>query len=310
VVVTRILCASFLVAVASLSGVLEGARGYDASGRPWPGGVIRYYNAATDQAWAVRRAVDAWNASGAAVRFVPVPAAQAQLRIEHFPRVPCTINAEATVGYARNPRVYIFQRNERSPYCNSYMAAEAITHELGHVLGLEHEEHGCALMNPTGMLQGPSLCAKAKPWQWRCRLLTADDVAGAVALYGGSPRPQVGPRDCDLYRGLRAPTHVEIAATAAAGRFEVSFRRPPSIGIPAFLVDGRAEQETFVTGDLGGRCPTDAHAFARQPWHVPPGGWEHTYVMLSPGTYCLVVWGIDGFARPSPQPAKLWVRIP
>ena len=113
--------------------------------------------------------------------------------------MPCTINAEATVGYGQNARVFVFQRDERSPYCNSYMAARAIAHELGHVLGLGHETRGCSLMNPTGTLQGPSLCPKARLWQWRCRLLTGDDVAGAVALYGGTARRESGPRDCDLY---------------------------------------------------------------------------------------------------------------
>ena len=58
-------------------------------------------------------------------------------------------------------------------------------------------------MNPSGTLQGPELCPKAKVWQWRCKLLTRDDIAGAVALYGGAARGQAGPSDCDLYRGDR-----------------------------------------------------------------------------------------------------------
>ena len=86
------------IVVFALSGSLP-ADAYVARGRPWPGGVIRYYNAASDQAWAVKRAADAWNASGARLRFVATSAAQADVRIEHFPGVACTINAEATVGY-------------------------------------------------------------------------------------------------------------------------------------------------------------------------------------------------------------------
>src|SRR5262245_26136848 len=81
------------------------ADAYVAEGHPWPGGVVRYYNAAPDQAWAVKRAVTAWNSSGAKVKLVAAPASKADVRIEHFPRVSCTINAEATVGYSYNARV-------------------------------------------------------------------------------------------------------------------------------------------------------------------------------------------------------------
>src|SRR4051794_9427775 len=81
------------------------ADAYVAHGRAWPGGVIRYYNAAADQAWAVKRAAATWNASGARVRLVAAPASQADVRIEHFPGVNCTINAEATVGYGPKARI-------------------------------------------------------------------------------------------------------------------------------------------------------------------------------------------------------------
>src|SRR5262245_4210066 len=152
----RWLCACALAALALGVAVLsDGAAAYVGAGRAWPNGVIRYYNAAGDQDWAVRRAVAAWNASGARVRFVAVPAPQADVRIEHFPKISCTINAVATIGYAPNARVYVFRRDQGSPYCNSYTAALAIAHELGHVLGLGHETRGCSLMNPEGTMQGP-----------------------------------------------------------------------------------------------------------------------------------------------------------
>lgn len=310
VVLTRFLCAAVLVAVAASSGALENARGYNVSGRPWPGGVVRYYNAAPDQAWAVQRAVDAWNSSGAALRFVAVPASQAQLRIEHFPRIRCTINAEATVGYARAARVYIFRRDDRSLYCNAYGAATALAHEFGHVLGLDHQQRGCALMNPVYTLQGPALCPKAKDWQWRCRLLTSDDVAGAVALYGGVVRPQTGPRDCDLYRGMHAPMELKIASTTVPHDYQITFRRPASVAVPVFLASRRWEPESFVAGiTTGGRCATDPHLYARREWRATPGALQSMDVLLEPGTYCLAVWGVDLFGRPSVRPAQLRIRI-
>ena len=308
---SRLLCASALALLLLGAALLgAGAQAYVGQGRPWPGGVIRYYNAAPDQAWAVRRAVSAWNTSGARVRFVAVPASQAQVRIEHFPGAPCTVNSGATIGYRPNARVWVFRRDHSSPYCNSYMAALAIAHELGHVLGLGHETRGCALMNSKTTLHGPLLCPKAEPWQWWCRLLTPDDVAGAIALYGGAARPESDPRDCDLYPGMQAPTDLEVTSTEAAHEFRISFRRPPSVAVPTFLFAERTTQpESFVTAAIPNRCPADAYKFSRHQWHATPGELEQTYMYLPTGTYCLTVWAVDSFSRPTPRPTMLWVRI-
>src|SRR5581483_3533781 len=205
------LAASLVLVALALAGTADG---YVGAGQAWPDGVITYYNDARDQAWAVKRAVDAWNASGARVRFVAAGPRSAQVRIEHFPGVSCTVNAEATVGYGPNARVWIFRRNDSSTYCNRYVAAQLLAHELGHVLGLGHESRTCAVMNPVNTLQGPARCGKARPWQWRCRLLTADDVAGALALYGGAARVQAGRSACDLYRAIGAPADLTVEQTS------------------------------------------------------------------------------------------------
>lgn len=304
-----LLFALLALAAAALGVLATHADGYVATGAPWPGGVIRYYNAATDQRWAVEKAVEAWNLSGARVRFVPVPAAQAQLRIEHFRTVSCTINSSATIGYTRSARIYIFKRDERSAYCNSYMAAQTVVHELGHVLGLDHELRSCARMNPDLTLQGPSLCAKAELWQWRCQLLTPDDVDGAIALYGGTRWPQRGARDCDIYAGSNSPADLAVSWTEAPEHVRVTFRRPASVAVPYFLARQRKDPEAFVVGATTKRCATDAHAFSRYPWTVRAGGIQDKVLHLSPGVYCLTVWAVDSFARPSSRPAVLWVRI-
>src|SRR5438105_8038773 len=102
----KLLFTCLLAAAAAGLGLAAGnADGYVTAGRPWPGGVIGYYNAAPDQAWALQKAVDAWNESGARVRFVPVPASQAQVTIKHFPDVPCTVNAASKIGYTPDARV-------------------------------------------------------------------------------------------------------------------------------------------------------------------------------------------------------------
>jgi len=300
-----------IVAVAVAGSVLATgpAGAYVVNGRAWPGGVIRYYNAAPDQAWAVKQAVDAWNASGARVRFVAAPAPQADVRIEHFSGPSCTINAEATIGYTGNARIWIFHRDERSPYCNSYMAARSLAHELGHVLGLGHETRACALMNPSGALQGPLLCPKAQLWQWRCRLLTPDDVAGAIALYGGKPAPQTGPSDCDLYRGIATPTQLSVTPTSIPHQFRVSFRRPASVTVPAFLSAQNKQPESFVVASSTSGCPADAHRYHRILWDAAVGATEDTYIQLPVGTSCVSVWAVDSFARPSDRPATTTLRV-
>jgi hypothetical protein len=279
-----------------------------AEGRPWPGGVVRYFNAAPDQAWAVRRAVDAWNSSGARIRLVAAPASQASVRIEHFPRVRCTINAEATIGYTRSATIWIFRRDNSSPYCNSYQAAESLAHEFGHVLGLGHETRGCAAMNPAGTLQGPDLCPKARRWQWRCRLRTADDVTGAIALYGGSAAAQASRRDCNLYTPIEPPTGLRVETTPVSHRFRISFRRPSSAAVPRFLSTEVARAESFVLGSSSA-CPTDPHRFGRRPWSVATGGTQQAYLTLPSGVTCLSLWAVDSFGRPSDRPAMLRVQV-
>ena len=299
-----------ILAVALAGSVLltGPADAYVVQGRAWPGGVITYYNDAPDQAWAVKQAVDAWNSSGARIRLVAAPASTAYVRIEHFPGVSCT-NAEATIGYAPNARIWIFRRNERSPYCNSYMAARSLAHEFGHVLGLGHETRGCALMNPSGALQGPLLCPKAKLWQWRCRLLTPDDVAGAIALYGGTAKPQTGPTDCDLYAGIATPTGLTVTATTVSHQFRVSFLRPPSVTVPAFLSAEDRQPESFVVASSTRACPSDAHRYHRILWDAKVGATEDTYITLPTGASCVSVWAVDSFARPSDRPATTTIRV-
>lgn len=300
------LAATLTLAILALAG---SADGYVGAGSPWPGGVITYYNDASDQAWAVKRALDAWNTSGARVRFVAAGRQSAAVLIEHFPGVSCTVNAEATVGYRPNARIWIFRRDDSSPYCNRYVAARLLAHELGHVVGLGHETRACAVMNPVNTLQGAARCGKAKLWQWRCRLLTADDVAGAVALYGGAARRQSGPSACDLYAGIQAPTHLAVEPTSVPYEFRVTFRRPPSVTVPAFLAGQREEPESFVAGASSEGCPAEQHGLHRMVWHAAVGGTDETFLRLPPGVSCVSVWAVDSFARPSSRPARLAVKV-
>ena len=60
-------------------------------------------------------------------------------------------------------------------------------------------------MNSYGNLHGGAACGPNVPWEWRCRLLEIDDVAGVAAIYGGKPRPRREPATCLLYAPIEPP---------------------------------------------------------------------------------------------------------
>ena len=92
---------------------------------PWPGGQITYFNAAADQAWAVAQAVNAWNRSGARVRFVRTTEAHAQLRIVPFRSGKCYAGADATTGYVRRATIRVSRYHPTVAECGPYTTAIA-----------------------------------------------------------------------------------------------------------------------------------------------------------------------------------------
>ncbi|HVM69744.1 MAG TPA: hypothetical protein VM204_07915 [Gaiellaceae bacterium] len=293
-----------LLAVLVLPAVLVPvAGGFRAEGRPWPHGTIKIHNAAADQEWAVRQALEAWNGSGARVRFVRVGARDADVTIRSLPRRTCTHAYASFIGYRPGASIWIFQRRD-THLCNHLNAALAVAHELGHVLGLAHEQRSCAAMNAAGALRGPQLCPRVAPWEWHCRILEPDDVAGAVALYGGRVRPR-GARGCPLYTPISHPTGVGAGLDAARGVVTVSLVRPRPPVTPRWLATGGHDSFALAWGPRDCSLAYDA-SLPHYRWDVEPGA-RRELTLRAPGAACLAIWAVDGLGRPSRWPALVTV---
>jgi hypothetical protein len=297
------------VSVGAFAFVLPGAA-FRTHGEPWPDGFIPYYNAAHDQAWAVNQAVNAWNTSGARVRFVPVTRPSAKLVIEYAPTRSCK-RAEATLGYTRRSVVRIWSSSAVSASCSPAFAAGAMAHELGHVLGLTHEDRGCAAMNSVGSALGPAKCKPVERWEWRCRLLEHDDVAGAVALYGGRAKVRSAAA-CPIYAAIARP-RVEHAIVEP-GVVRIGLRRPPSPQVPVQLTAALRSDEAYAVAWGRGTCPAriDLRTSRRFRWPRSTDGNVEIWQRLpaASGRHCLSVWAVDTFVRPSDHPATISVDVP
>src|SRR6478735_2678114 len=141
-------------------------------GKRWPGRRITYWNGSKANRVYLARAVQAWNTSGIRVRFVK---ARSKRRAQVWIRqTPGFCFGFAQVGYSR------YVRHAGVTLSGTTCQEEQtvlVAHELGHILGLGHEDRRCALMNST--VQGH--CTRAKdPWRWRCRVIERDDLRAAL----------------------------------------------------------------------------------------------------------------------------------
>jgi hypothetical protein len=175
--ILRSLAAALACGALSLAAAAP-SEGYSIGGRGWPDATVTYYTSAGDYSGPVNRAARILNHAGAGIHIKRASSRAAADVVVAYGGRPC--EGEVVVGYGRIKVDPLYLGRG----CNSALVTLAAVHEFGHVLGLDHETHRCARMNPTYDHSGtPSDCAERSLKHWLAHPLTADDRRGLRAIY-------------------------------------------------------------------------------------------------------------------------------
>ncbi len=190
----------------------------------------------------------AWNTSGMRLVLVPAPRDRALIRIRGLRRGTHGLGCVGVVGATSSPgdgRGGLSSAEVRiATGCGQRALFQQVTaHELGHALGLGHENRRCSTMVASNVI-GARRCGSA--WLARCRVLQPDDIRGVVHLL---PRPRRADRP-------RRPRRLHRPG-AGLGRDAERASRPARDDRDG--VAGRARQRAaapIVVGRRRGACPS------------------------------------------------------
>ncbi len=276
-----------LIAVLALLASAEPALAYKIGGSRWSGHPARItYFEATPKGYhtAIALGAKAWNTSGIPVRFV---------RVKSRRRARVVITQDAGILPSRGFASIGFQSHNYIKLtgcqhgCDRFYMGALVAHEMGHVLGLDHEQRRCSVMNGSELYGTCKPKRPKAPWLWRCRILQKDDLAGAKALYGG--RPHLNKHEfCEKQPKPPAVTGLSAAPLRASPAYpaRLTWKNPSK------LITG-----VVILRKAGG-CPTsvnDGESFEAAANLV--SATDVTDTPLAAGPICYRVWTTDDFGR-------------
>jgi chitodextrinase len=275
-------------------GMAAPAQAYRLEHTRWYSHTITFYTAASRYKQAAAAAARAWNTSGAHVRWKAVSRRRARVVITTSTRIPGAGQARfrSFGGIVRRASIRLLPdvaNGFTSPVAARAVETGAIAHEMGHVLGLAHEQRRCTTMNAALWEKCP---APPNPWQTRCRPLTADDIRGVVRLYGGKVRKRLPAQYCDMEPAPAAPAGLTATLTPG-GDAHLAWTMPAAPAKQYVRVIRRKDTCPVSSNDPAATVLEQLQATPGAPLTLDDP-------LPEQGHYCYAVIALGTFQRPSP----------
>jgi hypothetical protein len=267
-----------------------------ADGRSWPGRTITFHESPKDAG--VRDAARAWNRSGVRIRLERASSPRrAQVRVDVR---GSRCGGFAQLGYAPGRQALM-----RIGRCPRWSQTQVAAHEFGHILGLDHTDARCALMNPVLFNAAPSRCRPPAAGRYRCRLFERHDLRRAVRKYGGRAAP--APKsECPLYPPPAALVGVEVPPPGGStSRVRVTLPAAPRPVVRQAF--GSTPHGRLQVAQAPGGCPAaPAALFASGAEERRFHEWGRAFEVAlgaAPGERCVAARLVDELGRTGPVAA-------